>query len=155
AAMRFVALGDSITVGFGDPLPGHGWRGWAALLAEALDAEFHNFARSGALTVDVADAQLPAAVGLRPDIVSVLVGVNDTLRAKFDVARIGAALTRTIGTLREQGSVVLTARLPDPGLMFGLPKVLARPLARRIRAVNAVFEAIAERYDTVHFDAAE
>ena len=29
----FVALGDSITVGIGDPAPGGGWRGWAALLA--------------------------------------------------------------------------------------------------------------------------
>ena len=30
---RFVALGDSITVGMGDPAPG---RGWAALLAGSL-----------------------------------------------------------------------------------------------------------------------
>ena len=31
----FVALGDSITVGMGDPAPGGGWRGWAALLVGA------------------------------------------------------------------------------------------------------------------------
>ena len=30
---RFAALGDSITVGMGDPVPG---RGWAALLAGTL-----------------------------------------------------------------------------------------------------------------------
>ena len=32
----FVALGDSITVGMGDPAPEGGWRGWAALLAATL-----------------------------------------------------------------------------------------------------------------------
>ncbi|MYU18663.1 SGNH/GDSL hydrolase family protein, partial [Streptomyces sp. SID8361] len=30
--LRFAALGDSLTEGLGDPVPG-GWRGWAALLA--------------------------------------------------------------------------------------------------------------------------
>ena len=30
----FAALGDSITLGIGDPAPGRTWRGWAALLAE-------------------------------------------------------------------------------------------------------------------------
>jgi hypothetical protein len=30
---RFAALGDSVTVGLGDPMPQGGWRGWAALLA--------------------------------------------------------------------------------------------------------------------------
>ena len=48
--IRFAALGDSITAGYGDPVPG-GWRGWAALLAEGLapDVSFHNLAVSGAL----------------------------------------------------------------------------------------------------------
>jgi hypothetical protein len=48
---------------------------------------------------------------------------------------------------------VLTMRLPDPGQMFGLPKTLARPLARRMRAVNEAVDEIARRYGTVHLDA--
>ena len=62
-SLHFVALGDSTTVGVGDPLggkevsrtgagalPGQGWRGWAALLAEALNSSqtvtFTNLASS-------------------------------------------------------------------------------------------------------------
>jgi hypothetical protein len=45
-------------------------------------------------------------------------------------------------------------RLPDPGQMFGLPGVLARPLARRMRAVNAAVDEVARRHRTVHLDAA-
>ena len=50
----FVALGDSITVGMGDPAPeGAGWRGWAALLAASLHQPvMHNLATLGALAVD-------------------------------------------------------------------------------------------------------
>jgi lysophospholipase L1-like esterase len=156
--IRFTALGDSITCGFGDPRPDGTWRGWAALLAEGLappgGLEFHNLACSGALTGDVVHKQLPVALKLRPHLAAVVVGVNDTLRATFDVGRAGAALAATVSALRATGATVLTARQPDPGLMFGLPRALARPLARRIRAVNAVADEVAVRYGTVHFDAA-
>jgi hypothetical protein len=81
-------------------------------------------------------------------------GVNDTLRRTFDVSAIADSLAHTIGALRAAGATVLTMRMPDPGKMFGLPGSLARPLARRIRAVNAVCDAMAARFATVHFDVA-
>jgi hypothetical protein len=59
-----------------------------------------------------------------------------------------------VAALRACGAEVLTMRLPDPGQMFGLPGALARPLARRMRAVNAVVDEVALRYGTVHLDAA-
>lgn len=42
--VRFVALGDSLTEGVGDPT-GDGWRGWAALLADGLGAGRRPLAR--------------------------------------------------------------------------------------------------------------
>jgi len=151
----FVALGDSITVGMGDPAPGGGWRGWAALLAGTLpEPEMHNLATLGALAADVERLQLPAAAALRPDVASVVVGINDTLRGDFDPGRTGASIGRTVAALRAAGAQVLTMRLPDPGQMFGLPGALARPLARRMRAVNAAVDEVARRHGTVHLDAA-
>jgi lysophospholipase L1-like esterase len=148
-------FGDSITVGMGDPAPGGGWRGWAALLAGTLlQPEMHNLARLGALAADVERVQLPAATALRPEVASVVVGINDTLRGDFDPERTGAAVDRTVAALRAAGAQVLTMRLPDPGQMFGLPGVLARPLARRMRAVNAVVDEVARQHRTVHLDAA-
>src|SRR4051812_28421026 len=142
--MRFVALGDSITVGMGDPLPDGGWRGWAALLAGSLPgADFQNLAISGALIADVYRDQVPRALALRPDIVSMVVGVNDTLRRGFDVDALRERLAASVGVLTAGGAVVLTIRQPDPGVMFGLPGALARPLARRVRAINAAMDDIA------------
>jgi lysophospholipase L1-like esterase len=167
----FVALGDSITLGIGDPVrlppappPGaggasrkgpRGWRGWAVLLAESLPScALHIVAGNGACMADLERDQLPRALRLRPDVASVVIGVNDTLRPNFDADRIAAAAAHTIGALRASGADVLTMRLPDPGRMLGMPGVLARPLARRAHQVNEVMDHMAERFGTLHFDAA-
>jgi lysophospholipase L1-like esterase len=151
---RIVTLGDSITLGLGDPQPEGGWRGWARLLAEGLPRpELHNLAANGAQARHVEHDQLPTALLLRPHVASVVVGINDTLRAGFDPARTGQATARTVDALTAQGAVVLTLRLPDPARLFGLPPGLARPLSRRIAAVNAELDKIAAHYGTVHWDA--
>ena len=167
---RYVALGDSITLGIGDPVrlvsPGgppapagergpRGWRGWAALLADGLlQPEMHNLAVNGACIAGVERDQLPRALQLRPDIASVVVGVNDTLRPNFEQARIAASAAHIVGALRAADVTVLTMRLPDPGRMLGVPGVLARPLARRAHEINEVMDEIAARFGTLHFDAA-
>ncbi|MFD8372418.1 SGNH/GDSL hydrolase family protein [Streptomyces sp. NPDC059688] len=152
--VRFVALGDSLTEGVGDPA-GDGRRGWAALLAAALPVEFTNLAVSGAQTRDVLESQTPAALDLRPGLVSVVIGVNDTLRHTFDIHTVAANLDRTYAALTGQGATLLTACLPDPGAMLGLPGALGHPLARRQRAVNDVVHALSERYGAVHLHAAD
>lgn len=116
---------------------------------------FRNFATSGALTRDVRAEQTPAALAFAPDIASVVVGVNDTLRRSFDIAAIARALDEVCAALTARGTVLLTACLPDPGIMLGLPAPLARPLARRQRAVNALVHTLSARYDAVHLHAAD
>src|ERR1700685_3628513 len=111
--MRFAALGDSVTLGIGDQLPQGGWRGWAALLADSLappdQVGLCNLAGGGALIRGVASEQLPLALSVRPALASVLVGVNDTLRGKFDPAVIAADLENIVAALQHAGTVVLTA----------------------------------------------
>ncbi|WP_327664370.1 MULTISPECIES: SGNH/GDSL hydrolase family protein [unclassified Streptomyces] len=158
-ALRFAALGDSLTEGVGDPVGG-AWRGWAALLAEGLapaevPVDFRNFAVGGAQTSDVLLRQLPRALAFTPDVASVVIGVNDTLRAAFDIRAVAAHLDAVYGAFAERGCVLLTACLPDPGTLLGLPGVLARPLARRQRAVNSVIHALSERHGAVHLHAAD
>jgi lysophospholipase L1-like esterase len=155
--VRFVALGDSLTEGVGDPV-GEAWRGWAALLAGGLaeqPVDFTNLAVSGAQSRDVLERQTPAGLALDPDVVSVVIGVNDTLRCTFDIHAVAERLDKVYAAFTERGAVLLTACLPDPGAMLGLPGALARPLARRQRAVNAVVHALSERYGAVHLHAAE
>ncbi len=138
--VRLAALGDSITVGLGDPVGGR-WRGFASLLAGSAHADFRNFAQSGALTLDLLETQLPQALAWRPDIATVVIGVNDTLRGSFDIAKIRHRLYRVFGELTAAGVHVVTVCLPEPGRMLRLPQALARPLARRMAAVNDIIHS--------------
>ncbi|WP_377273894.1 SGNH/GDSL hydrolase family protein [Peterkaempfera sp. SMS 1(5)a] len=145
-------------MGLGDPVPGGdggGWRGWAALLAPALRPEpggvvLLNCAGSGALTLDVAGEQLAEALGHRPHLASVVVGANDTLRGGFDIEAICLRLDTVFGALHAQGAVLMTACLPDPGRMLGLPWPLARPLGRRMRSLNHIVHHLSRHYGAVH-----
>ncbi|MGW4379580.1 SGNH/GDSL hydrolase family protein [Kitasatospora sp. NPDC004531] len=150
--VRFAALGDSLTEGVGDPVPG-GWRGWAGLLAPSLSphpVDFRNLATSGALSRDLLVSQLPTALALRPQYAAVVAGGNDTLRATFDLDRTARQFAAVLGSLTAAGTVPLTACLPDPGRLLRLPAPLARPLARRMRGVNAVVHALSEHHHAVH-----
>ncbi|MFJ9776059.1 SGNH/GDSL hydrolase family protein [Kitasatospora sp. NPDC101157] len=157
--LRFVALGDSLTEGVGDQVNDR-WRGWAAVLARSLAPEgrtvdFTNLAYSGALTADLTSHQLPAALARRPQLAAVLAGGNDTLRTGFDIRRTTLELDATLGELTGHGALLLTACLPDPGTLLRLPSPLARPLARRMRAVNTVVHALTERHRALHLHLAE
>jgi lysophospholipase L1-like esterase len=155
--VRFAALGDSTTAGIGDRTPS-GWRGWARLLADALattyDVSFCNLAVSGATARDVRERQLPAALTHRPDLASLIVGVNDTMRSTWDPGRIRADLLGTAGALHGAGATLLTLRFHDHGAVLGLPAVLRRPLAARIERVNEVYAEIHAVYGGIQVDLA-
>jgi lysophospholipase L1-like esterase len=143
--LRFVALGDSTTVGVGDPVAGGGWRGWARLLADELAVghrlTFTNLAVTGATAASVRELQLPGAVQARPHLASLVVGVNDTMRSTWDPGRLRDDVLACVSALTEAGAVVLSARFHNHGEVFGLPPVLRRPLWRRIEAVNEAYDA--------------
>lgn len=149
---RFAALGDSVTLGLGDPVRG---RGWAAFLADALpEPELHMLAANGAGIGEIERDQLPRALAVRPQVASVVFGINDTFRPGRDLRRIAASAEHTVGALRAAGAHVLTMRLPDAGRMLHLPGPLARPLARRTHEVNEILDAVAIRFGTLHLDVA-
>lgn len=170
--LRFAAVGDSTTVGVGDPLPGHPiglgagatgrdgtWRGWATLLAESLDAaydvSFCNLAVSGATARDVAERQLRDAVDHRPDLASLVVGLNDTMRSTWDPALLREDLLEAARRLTGRGALLMTVRFHDHGAVFGLPRLLRAPLQRRIDGLNAIYDEVYARFGGVRVDLAE
>jgi lysophospholipase L1-like esterase len=155
--LRLAALGDSTTFGIGDPVPG-GWRGWARLLAGSLatsyDVSSCNVAVSGATAASVRAEQLEAAITHRPDVASLVVGINDTMRSAWDPARLRDDLMTCADALHGTGALLLTARFHDHGAVFGLPGVLRRPLAARIEAVNCVYDEVHATYGGLRIDLA-
>jgi lysophospholipase L1-like esterase len=143
-------LGDSTAVGLGDPLPAGGWRGFGPLLAAALGApenlHYTNLSMIGARMADLRRHQLPSALLLRPDVVVILAGMNDTLRSDFDGAAICHDLDVTVTALQDSGAVVLVTRYHEHGRVFRLPGPLRRALHHRIEQLNhAADHVVAER----------
>lgn len=147
--LRFAAIGDSTTFGIGDPVPG-GWRGWARLLAHALatsyDVSFCNVARSGGTSASALIEQVPEAVAHRPDLVSLVVGVNDVLRSTWDPERARQDLMLAAGRMTAEGALLLTVRFHDHSRILSLPAFLTGRLQRRLAELNEVWDDVHEEY---------
>lgn len=147
AVRTLVTLGDSTSVGLGDPLPGGGWRGFPALLGQALGARLVNPSRPGARMRCVRREQLPVALGTLPagqaSVAVVFAGMNDTLRSDFDPEALRADCAAVVGELRAAGAHVLLVRYHDHTRVFRLPRPLRRALLRRIAALNTVVDVVA------------
>ncbi len=148
----FVALGDSFTEGVGDPYPDGSWQGWADRFARRLAAEspslrYANLAIRGKLVRQVVSEQLPAALDLAPDLVSIAAGGNDLLRPKADPDALAAMFEQAVAALRAAGSQVLLFTGFDPG---GFP--LIRLVRAKVAAYNDELRAIARRHDCLEVD---
>ncbi|GAA5005746.1 SGNH/GDSL hydrolase family protein [Streptomyces siamensis] len=150
AYLRYVALGDSQTEGLGDGDDVRGLRGWADRLAEQLarsspDLVYANLAVRGRLAGQVRAEQLEPALALRPDLVTVVAGVNDVLRPRFDADEVVAHLDAMFAALTAQGARVATLTFPDVARMTPL----ARPIGHRVLALNDGIRVAARRHGVV------
>ncbi|MCA1006985.1 SGNH/GDSL hydrolase family protein [Rhodococcus hoagii] len=150
---RFVAIGDSQSEGLNDGDDSAGYRGWADRLAERLaeidpDVQYANLAIRGRLARQVREEQLAPALALQPDLASVVAGVNDLLRPKFEPATIAGELEIAFEALTASGAQVLTMAFPTLGA--GMPG--GRAIMARISALNTEIRTVAARHDVAVID---
>ncbi|WP_235876662.1 SGNH/GDSL hydrolase family protein [Saccharopolyspora terrae] len=146
-------LGDSVAAGMGDPVPGGRWRGFAPLLADAVEAaRFTNLATSGARVAEVWHTQLPDALRVEPDAAIVMIGMNDTMRSDFNAELLWQQLNHVMCSLVAAGAAVVTIRYHDHARVFRLPGPLRRLLNRRIDALNRILTSVAEAHGAAIVD---
>ena len=75
--MRYLALGDSYTIGTGASDDSHAW---PSIIASRLGADLTNPAVNGYTTLDLIREELPYLGRVEPDFVSILIGVNDLVQ---------------------------------------------------------------------------
>jgi lysophospholipase L1-like esterase len=145
----YAALGDSFTAGGG---AGEGER-WADRLAASLrarngDLVYRNLAVDGATSAAVLE-QLPAALALRPNLVTVVCGANDVLlTSRPDIEGYERRFSAILGGLREgaPGAAILTASAPESWHFLELrPRTKAR-LVQALGELNEVTRAVAARH---------
>jgi lysophospholipase L1-like esterase len=144
-----VALGDGFTAGaagcdaltVSDRL--------AEILLEASPSlDYLGLARPGALTADVAARQLPNALALEPDVVTVVCGGSDALLTlRPDVRAQMVVFEGLLEELRSRlpDAVVVTATTPDPVRFLALPADVGMRISRAFERVNEATAVAAAR----------
>lgn len=149
--LSIVVLGDSAAYGTGDITKADRTLGWTYRIANAITSPmtYLNLARPGAKSTELVEHQLPIATLLRPNVAIVVVGGNDMLRNNFCPVRLKENLTEIFTRFGALGTHVITLELHDPSKVLKLPRALERALLKRVNAVNAVYQELAESFPII------
>ncbi|HZK75174.1 MAG TPA: GDSL-type esterase/lipase family protein [Clostridia bacterium] len=147
ARVRYLALGDSYTIGTGASGPSHNY---PSILATRLtnatgdNVELTNPAVNGFTTHDLIENELRYIGRLKPELVSVLIGVNDLVQRRTSEQYRKSLVTiyDTIGTLELPAGRVVAISIPNWSVVpvaatFGDPE--------RIRLLTVDFNRIAQQ----------
>lgn len=153
--MRFLALGDSFTIGTGTTPD----RSFPAVLtdlwkASGLDCDLRNPAVNGFTTDDLIRDELPLVESFAPDLVTLLIGANDIVAGSPE-ERYRGQLRRIHERIAANGAKARRFALPQPdwsltpaGASFGDPTRIATTIER----FNAVAREEAERAGATYVD---
>lgn len=135
----WVALGDSMSQGIGARDISGGWVGQlqARWTAAGTSLRLVNLSVTGARVADVLDDQIPrlAGLGVRPALVTVLVGANDMLLRGRRAAAV-ASFTRLIDELAGYPTVIATLPRRNPEALAINARIDEAVRAGRIRVAD-------------------
>src|ERR1700758_4780190 len=145
---RYVAIGDSQTEGLWDGDDTAGVLGFADRLAVMLDSlypglHYANLAIRGKLVADVLTEQLPQALAMQPDLITVCVGMNDVIQPGRSFGRAVTNLEYVYAALAESGATVVTTTFPNVAQFLPLGRLVSGRLAR----INDAIRTAAQQYD--------
>lgn len=146
AYSRYVAIGDSQTEGLWDGDDGR-LVGFADRLAMLIDSHhpglrYANLAVRSRRILDLLVDQLPLALAMRPDLITVCIGMNDVTRPGpyFDRALVDLDILHS--RLAASGATIVITTFPD--LTQVLP--IGRVLESRVLRINDEIRAAAGRH---------
>lgn len=148
----FVALGDSFTEGLDDARPDQsGYLGWADRFAAMLAAHspglrYANLAVRGKLLRQVAEEQVPRAIAMSPDLVSIAAGGNDLLRPGGDPDTLAQTFDDAVRALLVAGCPVMIFTGFDPRFP------VLRLIRGKVAAFNMHLRGIAGRHQCLLVD---
>lgn len=149
---HFVAIGDSLTEGVGDPVDGIEFVGWvnhfvATIRQNHLNFRYTNLARRGLVTAEIKEQQLNQALALQPDLISVIAGGNDLLKGKWNAPQFEAHLAEMLERLSASSATVMTATMPD-FLFLPVPPKMKERLTANLIEMNDIIRQLSRRFNT-------
>jgi len=157
-SIRYLALGDSYTIGTG--LENESLN-FPSLLARRLTAETGidvtvvNLGVNGYTTADLIREELPVARNVRPELVTILIGANDIVQ-RSEAAAYRGKLQQMYQAIKELGvpaARVLAISIPDFSPLPGAaPFGSSSELRARIDAFNDIAQSEADSHGFLYAD---
>lgn len=128
----YAAVGDSFSEGMGDERPDGTPRGWTDLVAAGLALAaggtigYANLAIRGRLLDPILAEQLPAALVLSPELLSINGGGNDILRPSVSIEAVADRLVSAAEQARASGTRVMIVSGGDPTRHIPMGPVFSR-----------------------------
>ncbi|MBB4716724.1 lysophospholipase L1-like esterase [Streptomyces luteogriseus] len=146
-----VAVGDSFTEGMSDLMPDGTYRGWADLLAARMAARtpgfrYANLAVRGKLIQQIVDEQVDVAAAMGADVITLVGGLNDTLRPKCDMVRVRGLLEEAVEKLAPACRQLVLMRSP------GRQGPVLKRFRPRMEELFACVDELAARHGAIVVD---
>lgn len=146
----YAALGDSFTAGHGSAEEGSPWpdRIAAGLRRANPGLAYRNLAVDGATSAEVLD-QVPDAIAMEPDLVTLICGANDVLRTtRPDIEAYEARLSRMLEALRAAApeAAIVTTTAPEGWQFMDLRRRTRGRVKQALAELNAATPRVAERH---------
>lgn len=150
--IKYVALGDSLTEGVGvsDIKSSYPYL-IAQKLSSKNNVELTNLAHVGDTSSDALASQLPKALSLKPDLTTILIGVNDIHNLK-SLKEFEANYTQIVSNLRKSGAKIYVLSIP----YLGSDKIVYFPynfiLDFQTKQFNNVIKKVSTDYKVEYID---
>ncbi len=149
----YVAIGDSLTEGYGDDVLGYETSPFPEHLANMLGIQTrHNLGVSGLRSDEILMTQIKKALALNPDLISITAGGNDMLQRKWNKKRFEANMRQMLELACQDSRVVLTCSLPDLFVHLQVSPIKKWVGRRWLHEYNQIMNHLASEYNTYHID---
>jgi lysophospholipase L1-like esterase len=149
---RFVAIGDSMAEGVGEPSPGYGTGSWVDRIAAAIGGEHLNLGRRFLRAHEVRVTQLDQALAFKPDLALVAAGGNDLMRPGHDLDAIEHEVEAIVAALRAAGSDVVMIAPLDITRTELLPQEQRASWQAVIQRMSEIAQRVTERHGGLFVD---
>jgi lysophospholipase L1-like esterase len=124
-----------------------GYTRFADRLAAMIDSiypglQYANLAIRGKLIADVLNEQVPQALAMQPDLITVCAGMNDVIQPGRSFGHALIALEHVYAALAESGATVVTTTFPNVAQFLPLGRLVSGRLAR----INTAISTAADRH---------
>ncbi|ABD12635.1 lysophospholipase L1-like esterase [Frankia casuarinae] len=151
---RIAVIGDSISTGIREAVPGYQDLSWVDRISAVLhrihpDLDEIRLAKRDLTLTEIRQTQLRPALDFRPDLVFLSGGGNDFIRPGFDPVTVRAELTEIVSRVRVTGADILTIGMLDISQAGIVSEKYGEMFSKATRIVTRITREVSQEYGAI------